>query len=137
MTALGYGDIVICVAILDDEMVPGRILTVVHASEEYVYFKERPNVGYRIGADFLVAVRRPWNAWSDEAAWEKRAKLEAAGQVRELLLCAFKYRREHIQRMADDLSASQVTPRVPRPSGAGRAEAVRGLLTAMRYIDKT
>ncbi len=61
-----YGDILICTALLDDEMVPGRIVTVARATEDYLDFKEVPNVSYRRGQNFMVAVSRPWHAWGDD-----------------------------------------------------------------------
>lgn len=123
MTAPAYGDILICTTILDNELVPGRIVTVAHATEDYAYFKEVPNIGYRLDTHFLLAVRRPWYAWGDEAAWEREAKRTAAALVRDLFTDGFAYRRYMEERY-------QSGHEQPRP----RHPAALGALAALAYL---
>jgi hypothetical protein len=82
---IASGDVLICMENLDEKVHAKDLVTVdeVGSDGEYVTLEGNPGCSYRADA-FLVAVRRPWWAWGDEAAWHAEALELAEERLGEL-----------------------------------------------------
>jgi hypothetical protein len=88
---IASGDVLICIEDLDETV---RIGSIVFADEvrcdgEYVTLEGKPGCSYHADA-FLVAVRRPWWAWTDAAAWRAEALAIAQDRLGDLDHDAFR-----------------------------------------------
>jgi hypothetical protein len=107
---MASGDVLICIEDLDETV---RIGSIVFADEvrcdgEYVTLEGKPGCSYHADA-FLVAVRRPWWAWTVEDAWRAEALSIAQERLTELDHDAF---RNLISETLIARSTSEVAERV-------------------------
>lgn len=107
---IASGDVLICMENLDEMVHAKDIVTVdeVRCDGDYVTLVGNPGCAYRADA-FLVAVRRPWWAWGDEAAWHDEALAVARDRLAELDQDAF--RRNVISETLVARSAAEVAER--------------------------
>lgn len=82
---IASGDVLICIEDLDERVHAGEIVSVdeLHCDGDYVTLDGIPGRAYRASA-FLVAVRRPWWAWGDEASWRAEAMAVARERLADL-----------------------------------------------------
>jgi hypothetical protein len=71
---IASGDVLICTEELDENVGSGAIVIAddVRCDGDYVVLEGKPGCAYHASA-FVVAVRRPWWAWADEAGWRAQA----------------------------------------------------------------
>ncbi len=88
---IASGDVLICTEDLDETVGVGDVVIADEArcDGEYVTLEGKPGCSYHSAA-FLVAVRRPWWAWADEAGWRAQALAIAQERLTELDHDAFR-----------------------------------------------